>query len=144
VLGNDHPFVHASGAGLGVASRAAGNIQSALEIDEEVYQALSSGPLGPDHYYTMCAAVGLANDLYLLGEWEAALDLSRRTLERFRNRLGPHHPYTLCCAHNHRLISQSSDDSVAELRGLLGAAHPSVQAAAGGELLECSIEPTSL
>lgn len=151
VMGEDHPFVHSCAAGLGVVLRALGDLQTALETDVDTYRALAERQLGPDHYYSLCTSVGLTNDLYLLGEWEAAYENSATTLARFRTGHGPNHPYTLACAHNHRLICQASGladetttDPIAALAQILGDGHPDVRAAANGELLECDIEPTPL
>jgi hypothetical protein len=150
-MGEDHPFVHSCAAGLGVVLRVLGDLQTALETDVDTYRALADRQLGPDHYYSLCTSVGLTNDLYLLGEWEAAYENSATTLARFRTGHGPNHPYTLACAHNHQLICQASGladetttDPIAALAQVLGAGHPDVRAAAAGALLECDIEPTPL
>lgn len=152
VLGDDHPFTPACAAGLGLVLRALGEFQAALDTDQEALATLSRSPLGPDHFYALCCSVGLTKDLYLLGELEAAYDRSRATLQRFRDRHGPGHPYTLACAHNHAMICRASGrtdetagtDPVAALRQALGETHPEVRAAVMGELLECDIEPTPL
>ncbi|GAB2915630.1 tetratricopeptide repeat protein [Streptomyces heilongjiangensis] len=48
--------------------------------------------------------------LRLTGEREAALELSIRTLDRFRRLLVPHHPYTLTCMLNHATDLAESGD----------------------------------
>ncbi|GAA3954030.1 hypothetical protein GCM10023085_40690 [Actinomadura viridis] len=170
-LGDDHPFTRACAVDLAIVLRAAGDVQAALEADRTVLAAPRRGGwMGPDHYYSLCGAVGMANDLYLLGELEAAHDLSTRTRERFQARHGPTHPYTLACAHNHAMICRALGDpgapsgaadppgtgdssgagappgagTPAALGAVLGADHPEVRAAAGGDLLDCDIEPPPL
>ncbi|MFC6931149.1 tetratricopeptide repeat protein [Actinomadura yumaensis] len=119
--------MHATAVNLGVLQRATGDAQAALETDQTTLNALSQGALGPDHYYALCCAAGLANDFFLLGETGAAHDLSSRTRELFVARHGPAHPYTLACVHNHAVI------------------HHELERTDGrDDLLDCDIEPTSL
>jgi hypothetical protein len=140
VLGDGHPFLPAYRASLAIALRRLGEVQLATEID-------AAAQAGVQHaYHALCCAVGRAADLHLLGERKAAAELSGATLARFQARLGPRHPYTLACAHDHEVISgaPSGLDPIGGLAALLGADHPDVAAATQGELLECPIEPTPL
>jgi Tetratricopeptide repeat len=149
VMGIDHPFVHACAADLAVTLRALGGHEAARVVDDTALRALHR-TLGADHYYALCCSVGLVHDLYRMGRLEAAYSRSKETLERFQVRYGAAHVYTLACAHNHRVISRAlarddtGADPVAALRSLLGQDHPEVRAAAGGRLLECTIEPIPL
>jgi Tetratricopeptide repeat len=63
----------------------------------------------------LTSASNLANDLYQMGEVQAARDLDQDTLERRRRVLGEDHPDTLTSASNLaddlRLLGESDDDS---------------------------------
>ncbi|MFG2090373.1 FxSxx-COOH system tetratricopeptide repeat protein [Spirillospora sp. NPDC048824] len=142
VMGAGHPFTHVCAAGYGAALRAAGDAQTALEIDEAARAGLDENP---DQHHALCCAAGVAADLYLLGEMESAAELSADIAAGLQNRLGPAHPHTLAAVHDHQVITQSSDTQSADaLRTVLGDRHPDVAAAAAGELLELHIEPLLL
>ncbi|MGP4024064.1 FxSxx-COOH system tetratricopeptide repeat protein [Actinomadura sp. 3N407] len=142
VMGAGHPFTHVCAAGYGAALRAAGDAQTALEIDEAARDGLGGHP---NHHHALCCAAGVAADLYLLGELESAAEISAGTAAGLRKRLGPAHPHSVASAHNHLVITQSPGPRPAgELRAALGDRHPDVTAAEAGELLELHIEPLLL
>ncbi|GAA2397661.1 FxSxx-COOH system tetratricopeptide repeat protein [Actinomadura vinacea] len=144
-LGEDHPFTSACAIDLGILLRVVGDVQTALDTDRAALEALRrDGSMGPDHYYALCGAAGMAKDLYLLGELGAALDLAEHARDGFRARHGPRHPYTLACAHNVATIRRAAGlpggaADPGALAGLLGEHHPEVRAAARGDLLDCDI-----
>ena len=112
---------------------------------------LEAGVLGPDHYYALCATVGLANDYYLLGELEAAAGLLSGVREKMIGCLGERHPYALAVELNLARAraamggdGNASGPALAALRRVLGPDHPEVWAAVRGEPLECDVEPTAL
>jgi hypothetical protein len=151
VLGDGHPFTHACEATLGIALRAQGHAAQALRSDERVFRALTNSSLGPHRYFTLCSAVGLANDRYLLGEFAAAYELSSSALKGFKERYGSDHPHTLAASHNRVVMAEAigrrnpdGPDPRRALGRLLGDGHPRVRAALEGRLLECHIEPTPL
>jgi hypothetical protein len=104
--------------------------------------------LGPDHPYTLAAAIGVGNDMVLAHENENARLLLERTLATARRVRGEHHPETLICAFNLGLLIPADDpaadlrsESLAGLRQMLGADHPLVASAEVGRPGECDIEP---
>ncbi|XVQ10696.1 FxSxx-COOH system tetratricopeptide repeat protein [Spirillospora sp. CA-255316] len=154
-LGEDHPLTGACAVDLGILLRAVGDVRAAFDIDRAALAVLrGGGPTGPDHYYALCGAAGMAHDLYLLGELGAARDAAERALDGFRTRHGPSHPYALACAHNLEIIGRAAGGGRVgpagpghqagragdALAGLLGEHHPEVRAAARGDLLDCDIE----
>jgi tetratricopeptide (TPR) repeat protein len=140
-LGEDHPFTNACAIDLAVIMRAVGDVQGALDLDRNALASLrEGGRLGHDHFYSLCGAAGMANDLYLLDELQAAHGLMSRTLDGFLARHGPNHPYTLACIHDLAVIARASSTGRDGLRALLGEHHPEVRAAARDELLDCDID----
>jgi tetratricopeptide (TPR) repeat protein len=151
VMDRDHPFFQVCAVNKAVILRRLDEVHTARDQDQTALTALREGILGPNHYYALCAAVGLANDHYLLGEFEAAADLLPEVCERFRRDLGEEHPYALISAYNLERTRAAigrpgtkADLFLSELERILGPAHPEIRAGAQGRLLECDIEPTAL
>ncbi|RFS86499.1 hypothetical protein D0T12_07945 [Actinomadura spongiicola] len=151
VMGDEHPFVHVCAVNRAIVLRRLAEVYAAQEADRDALASLRTGTFGVNHYYALCASVGLANDYHLLGELEAAARLLSETLERLGESLGAEHPYSLVAAHNFErtrvAMGESARNTGATLMALervLDRHHPDVQAAARGELLECEIDPTAL
>jgi hypothetical protein len=151
-LGDDHPFTGACKIDLAAVLRAVGDAQAALEQDQDAHDALARHPgIGDDHFSALCGAAGMANDLYLLGQLDAAHDVLSQARDGFVTRYGPRHPYTLACTHNLAVIGRAlgTDGVQAQaegkaardaLAGLLGEQHPEVRAAARDDLLDCDLD----
>ncbi|TDD63737.1 tetratricopeptide repeat protein [Actinomadura darangshiensis] len=151
VMGEQHPFVDVCAIDRAVVLRRLAEVYAAQEADHAALSSLGAGTLGPDHYYALCATVGLANDYYLLGELEAAEKLLSGVRGKMIGSLGDRHPYSLAVTLNlgraRAAMGGDTRDTAAALPSLareLGRDHPVVRAAERGEMLECSIEPTAL
>ncbi|KAB2380247.1 FxSxx-COOH system tetratricopeptide repeat protein [Actinomadura montaniterrae] len=151
VMGDGHPFVQVCAIDRGVVLRRLAEVYAAQETDRAALADLEAGVLGPDHYYALCATVGLANDYYLLGELEAAARLLSGVREKVIACLGERHPHALALELNLARAraamgeaDEVSDPALSALRQALGADHPEVSAAERNEPLECDIEPTAL
>ncbi|GAA4236121.1 hypothetical protein GCM10022254_44990 [Actinomadura meridiana] len=150
-MGEGHPFVHVCAVDRAVVLRRVAEVYAAQEADRAARADLVEGTLGPNHYYALCATVGLANDYYLLGELEAAARLMSEAREKAVASLGERHHYSLVVALNLARARAAMGDGeydvgpiLASLEGILGGGHPDLAAARRGELLECDIEPTAL
>ncbi|RKS76538.1 tetratricopeptide repeat protein [Actinomadura pelletieri DSM 43383] len=151
VMGERHPFVHVCAVNRAAVLRRLAEVYAAHEADRTARSLLADGILGPNHFYTLCATVGLANDFYLLGELDAAVRLLSEAWEKATVSLGERHHYSLVVALNLARAregtgegDQDVDPILASLEEVLGRDHPDVSAARRGELLECDIEPTAL
>ena len=90
--------------------------------------------LGDDHPDTLGSANNLADDLFALGEHQAARELDEDTLARRRRILGDDHPDTLGSANNlainlcalgeHQAARELDEDTLARRRRTLGDDHP--------------------
>lgn len=151
VMGDGHPFVHVCAINRAVVLRRLADAYAAQESDQAALSTLEAGVLGPDHYYALCAAVGLAHDYYLLGEMEAAVRLLTEARVKMIGLLGERHPYSLAVTLNLGRVRTAMEDdapdtaqALASLARMLGREHPEVLAVERGEMLECDIEPTAL
>lgn len=151
VLGEGHPFVHVCAIDRAVVLRRLAEVYAAQEADQAALSSLESGPLGPNHYYALCGTVGLANDYYMLGELEAAVQLHAEVREKLIGSLGESHPYSLATTLNLERARAAMGEEGHDVNGVLAALaralgrnHPEVRAAERGGLLECEIEPTAL
>lgn len=150
-MGEEHPYVHVCAIDRAVVLRRLAEVYAAQEADQAALSSLEAGPLGPDHYYALCATVGLANDYYLLGELEAAVEKLSDVQGKIFGALGQRHPYALAVTLNlgraRAAMGGAAPDTVPALAALartLGREHPEVRAAERGDMLECDIEPTAL
>ncbi|MFA1539810.1 FxSxx-COOH system tetratricopeptide repeat protein [Actinomadura monticuli] len=150
-MGEEHPYVHVCAIDRAVVLRRLAEVYAAQEADQAALSSLETGTLGPDHYYALCATVGLANDYYLLGELEAAVLLLSDVRGKMLAALGERHPYSLAVTLNlgraRLAMGGDAPDTAPALTALartLGRDHPQVRAAERGEMLECDIEPTAL
>ncbi|WP_021593015.1 FxSxx-COOH system tetratricopeptide repeat protein [Actinomadura welshii] len=151
VMGEDHPFVLVCAIDRGVVLRRLAEAYAAQESDQAALSRLEAGVLGPNHFYALCATVGLAIDYYLLGELDAAVRLLGDVRQKLVGSLGERHPYSLAATFNLERVratmgegEHDADGVLAALARVLGGDHPEVRAAEGGMLLECDIEPTPL
>lgn len=151
VMGEEHPFVHVCAVDRAVVLRRLAEVYAAQEADRAALASLAAGVLGPNHYYALCATVGLANDYYLLGELDAAARLLTDVRGKMIGFLGERHPYSLAVTFNLERAQaamggggRAAAPTLAVLADVLGGGHPEVRAAERGELLECDIEPTAL
>ncbi|URM96003.1 tetratricopeptide repeat protein [Actinomadura madurae] len=151
VMGEDHPFVLVCAIDRGVVLRRLAEAYAAQESDQAALSHLEAGVLGPNHFYALCATVGLANDYYLLGELDAAVRLLGDVRQKLVGSLGERHPYSLAVTLNLERVRATMgegehdvDGVLAALARVLGRDHPEVRAAEGGMLLECDIEPIPL
>ncbi|MFA1548520.1 FxSxx-COOH system tetratricopeptide repeat protein [Actinomadura chokoriensis] len=151
VMGEEHPFVHVCAVDRAVVLRRLADVYAAQETDQAALSHLKAGILGANHYYALCATVGLANDYYRLGELDAAVRLLQDVSEKLIASLGERHHYSLAVTLNlerARAAMGGGERDVgpvlARLARVLGRDHPEVRAAERGELLECDIEPTAL
>ncbi|MFB4297724.1 FxSxx-COOH system tetratricopeptide repeat protein [Actinomadura sp. NTSP31] len=152
VMGEGHPFVHVCAVDRAVVLRRLAEAYAAQETDQAALADLEGGTLGRNHYYTLCATVGLANDYYLLGELESAVRLLSEARGKMTESLGERHPYSLAVELNLDRARAALGGgqgggpapAPAALAQVLGGEHPDVLAARRGELLECDIEPPAL
>ncbi|TDC80217.1 FxSxx-COOH system tetratricopeptide repeat protein [Actinomadura sp. 7K507] len=150
-MGEDHPFVLVCAIDRAVVLRRLSEAYAAQETDQAALSKLEAGVLGPNHYYALCAKVGLANDYYLLGELEAAVRVLSEVRGKLTGSLGERHPYSVAVTLNLERARAAMGDGergvnavLASLRHVLGRNHPEVRGAERGEMLECDIEPTAL
>ncbi|WP_075661745.1 FxSxx-COOH system tetratricopeptide repeat protein [Streptomyces acidiscabies] len=94
-----HPFHRIAQTNLALCRRSAGILDGVAELSEQGWRGLAE-TLGSDHPLTLIAALDHANALVFVGESAAALELDRRTYERFRVRCGDRHPLTSFAATN--------------------------------------------
>ncbi|WP_176985095.1 FxSxx-COOH system tetratricopeptide repeat protein [Asanoa ishikariensis] len=130
-FGRHHPLTLAATANVRVIERSMG---VDLVPDAEPMERLQDS-LGAEHPYTLCAAHGLANDLFLAGRREEADELTEATRRRLAEKLGEQHPYTVAAAVN------LSAGAVTQLTKVLGAGHSAVVGAKRGQRVELEIEP---
>ncbi|NKZ06246.1 FxSxx-COOH system tetratricopeptide repeat protein [Actinomadura latina] len=150
-MGDGHPFVNVCAVNRAVVLRQLAEAYAAQEADQAALSTLEAGIPGPDHYYALCAAVGLANDYYLLGELDAAVRLLSDVRGRMAGLLGEMHPHSLAVTLNLRRAHtamggdvRGTASALASLARVLGRDHPQTRAAERGEMLDCDIEPTAL
>ncbi|MBE1486965.1 FxSxx-COOH system tetratricopeptide repeat protein [Plantactinospora soyae] len=79
--------------------RDVGRSRESLAISEEVLPRLTE-LLGPDHFYTLEAAGGLAADYWLYGRYREATTLNQQGWARWRSAYGDDHFRTLMAANN--------------------------------------------
>ncbi|MCO8269013.1 FxSxx-COOH system tetratricopeptide repeat protein [Actinoplanes sp. TRM 88003] len=148
-FGETNPVALAAAVNHAIILRLMGDRNTARRTCESAYRQLQD-QVGAAHPYVHAAAVGLANDLVVNNDIEAAGRLLRTTLESARAAKRERHPDMLICAVNLGIITRERDPAGAAtligpaltaLRELLGPDHPQVRAAADGERGECDIEP---
>jgi tetratricopeptide (TPR) repeat protein len=130
-LGADHPDTLRSAHNLASDLLRIGQIQQALEADED---ARFEHVAGDDHPDTVGGATVLAKDVLAVEEIEKALHLDEDTLARRRRVLGDDHPETLRSAHHlavdlwwlgrHDQARALAEDAQARRRRVLGDDHP--------------------
>jgi ATP-binding cassette subfamily B protein len=98
-LGRDHPDTLTSGSHLARASLAAGRIDEAVALLEQVL-ATRERVLGPDHPSTLGSRCNLANAYRTAGRTEEAVALHEQALAAYERVLGPDHPSTLGSRNN--------------------------------------------
>ena len=156
-FGESHPLTLVALVNEAIIQRARGNFTAAKSLDERCYRELGK-VLSAEHPYTLCAGTSLATDYALIGELEAALELSTEMVRVTREsagggheaRDGFEHPYLLM-----RSINQATDlratgavedgdalfeESMSALRRLLGPDHPEVLGIERGQRPEGDIE----
>ena len=131
------------------AYRAAHPYASAVELAEVCTTERGKDPHQVPYFDLTVSAVksvsvlhanDLANDLYQLGEVQAARDLDQDALDRLRRVLGDDHPHTLSCASNLAIdlrklgeVQAARDldqDTLERRRRVLGEGHPDTLASA--------------
>jgi tetratricopeptide (TPR) repeat protein len=98
-LGRDHPDTLTSRSHLAGASLAAGRIDEAVVLLEQVL-ATREQVLGPDHPSTLGSRCNLANAYRTAGRIEEAVALHEQVLAAYERVLGPDHPSTLGSRNN--------------------------------------------
>jgi tetratricopeptide (TPR) repeat protein len=149
-LGADHPYAQLCHLSLAISMREMGT-RSAEALDEarRAHTSLAA-QLGPDHRYTLSAAVTLANCLGDVGATAEAERIEREALRQFGDLLGQNHPDTLACESN-LAVSLEANGSKAEagrirerivalLEVRLGADHRNTVKARTGERINLGLE----
>jgi len=98
-LGPDHPDTLASRNSLAGAYRAAGRLNKAITLYEQVFSGRSR-VLGPDHRSTLTARDDLAGAYQDAGRLDEAIPLFEQNLEDSTHILGTNHPHTLASRNN--------------------------------------------
>jgi tetratricopeptide (TPR) repeat protein len=112
---------------------ARGDARAALPIARQLYQQWGRR-YGPDDYYTMFAAVNLAQAYGAVGDYHRARELNEDTVARNRRILGEDHQHTLASANNLAIdlrelgeferARELDEDTLARFRRVLGPDHP--------------------
>ncbi len=147
-----NPLTLAAEVNLAAIHRARNEVPKALQADQIAREALRD-VLGEKHPYTVVATINRATDLALTGDRAGALALSEQACESARGSCGPYHPLTLAACANlsfDRMANgqtsrgeEQLEQVLATMRRTLGPEHPALKDLAGGNRVECDIEPPS-
>ncbi|WP_139738255.1 tetratricopeptide repeat protein [Actinomyces wuliandei] len=133
MLGHDHPHTLTARFALASAYRAAGDVQQAVTLGEQVVEG-TVALLGPDHPRTLTARSSLASAYRAAGQVEQAVRVHKELAADAARVLGAEHPDALSarnnlaqayesCGHRHRALALY-DDLVHDAERALGPQHP--------------------
>ncbi|MGH3171222.1 MAG: tetratricopeptide repeat protein, partial [Trebonia sp.] len=138
---------------LALLRRVTGDATAARELNRKAVEGLTAG-LGPDHHYTLTAAINLASDYAALEEPTEARVLGTDTLRRLIEVLGQTHAHTLGCAANLALdLIATGDEEAGEklqqetlqrIKETYGGNSPDYEAAASGRRLDPDFDPPDI
>ncbi|OLT30379.1 hypothetical protein BJF83_08810 [Nocardiopsis sp. CNR-923] len=101
VYGQEHPRTHVARSHLSAYHERLADAETSLSLAERAHSGLAADPhVGPNHPFTLGAAINLANSLVANGEPDKALKLDTDTDTAYRDRFGPSHPHSEIAAAN--------------------------------------------
>ncbi len=136
VLGEDHPFTHASGTNLIIARRLDSEPLAALDLGRPTLAALERR-VGAHHPAAVACRANVAGVLAQLGRYDEALVADEQAHEYFLGLFGDAHPRALCAEYNLavdrvHLGEADAENTVREIEhraaARFGDTHPTIRA----------------